>query len=361
MELIAGLDTYTWPTPYFFTITPPDINGSPLPTLNVDLRTIFRLRLHCQFFLKEYNVSMVYLQKENVQRVHILADNLNTDSGGFCPIKKKITQKDIDLLIDIVEQITGFSRYKNLSIEEARIIEPSVPKNIKYSYVPLFRREQLPGWLSFFCVRQFPNIYILDDVIYLDLNRISNLSNYTQIYNSYSERFLQMLNYIEDKRIICTNNLNFVKDWELMSLPSGLVEPYKDIIGNINGLFLPNFEESLDFWEARLLNKPYYFYTGKSPVVAHMIALNTDIWVIDGYIELPMKNSQDYQKVKQIRKILINSSGSIYLTHFTDKNFKKAKSYSPLSIGTYYLGRGREKILSLLFPINKVPPEIDFN
>ena len=367
MELVAGSDIYVWPTPYFFTYIPPDPNGSPLPSLNVDLRTIFRLRMHCSFRLKEYHVAIVYLQKENVQRVHILADNLNIDTGGALPVKSKITAKTINEITDIIEQITGYSRYENLSIgsqmfsQYPKLVEPTIPRDLKYNYVPLFTKEQVPGWLSFFCIRQFPNIYLIDDIIYLNLDKISNIRNYVQIFENYSSKFIAMLNYIEEKRIICTNDIKFVQDWELISLPAELIGDYKDILGQANGLFLPSFEESLDFWEKRLLSKPYYFYIGKSPIVAHVVSLkNPNIWIIDGWIELPMTSKRDYLKIKEIRKIMINSSGSIYLAPFSDKNMEKAKSYLPISITSYYLEERKEKVLSLLFPINEVPPEIDF-
>lgn len=368
MELSPGSNTYIWPTPYFFTHSAPDPDGSPLPSLNTDLRTIFRLRMHCQFRLLKYRVAMLYLRQDIVERVHIIAEDLiinEDDNRELSDILIEIT--------DIIEEITGYSSYTKLPLDKQKLIRPVVPKILKYNYVPMFKISQLPKWLSLFCIRQFPYIYIIEDTVYLDLDNISNVRNYTSIYQDRVDRFYEMLQYIEDKRIICiginsdVNNINlrFVRDWELSSLPPELVDKYKDIIGPLNGLFLPDFEETPEFWKNRLLNKPYYFFIGKSPVVAHSVALKyPNIWVIDGWIELSMNNKNDYRVVRDIRRIIINCSGSVYPIELTNEESynnlqRKAKSYSPLSISSYYINEKKTKILSLLFSVNGIPPEID--
>jgi hypothetical protein len=334
MELSSGSNQFIWATPYYYKYEVPDENGSPLPKLNIDLRTIFRIRQHCQFINWSSRVAALYLTTDAINRMYIYIED---PTAPFTEVPK------------IIDIISG----------------GDVTAGRKYSLVPLFKLDSLPISRAHleFLPKKFRNIELIEGTFYLNLDAISNTLNFPEIYFDISTRFYAMMKEFKEKFIITGTKIEFMRNFNFTSYPETFLTLYVDILENVNNLYIPSFLETYEFWLDRLSGKRYYLYIGASPIVAHSIALMYPIWIINNVIELPMNNEEDYSRVSEIRKLFIIASGSVYKVFETDtigtNTLVKAESYKPLSIASYRVGIEKKPVLSLLFPINKIPPDIE--
>lgn len=327
MELTGDPSYRIWPLPYAADRKEPGLEGVYPQGPQIDSRTLFRIRLHCQFANPGSHCAIMFISQGISERLHVAIQNPSFD------------------VIDLIPKIIK-------------------PEQFPEDWFPLFHVQDLPQ-MFFDLNLNYKYLRQDDQVVYLNLNLLSEPINHAAIYYQYGKDFLAFLKLIESRGLIKTNNRDFVANWQLRPATSSLLPEAEVYLANFNDLYLPRINLSSFFLLARLRGEPYYYLLGCSPVYMHFVALfwasskpktkTNLLWLVEGHIELSMKRLEDYAQLNLIQSALLSASGSVYRQA---ANLKLPSVKEPISEAFYYLGPEKIKVQSLLYPPNQVPVEL---
>ena len=298
----------------------------PLQRPNIDPRTLFRIKLHFSTLYPESRTSWVYIDDDYYAIIHLCIDSTTLD-----------LDRAYNQLWDLIEDKGSTSQL--YPIVDLRLIN-------SYHITKL----------------NVTHLYIINNIAYVDLDSFSDLSSYQTLYYMYLDLFNSLIAYCQKRALICVTDPQFVLSWKLRTVteedfinftklipPSNLdlwivnpkytnvkikVVPQKDLYSPIVG--------KLDFYLDRLAAKPFYYNIGLNPVVWHYVALEfPGIWIIDGYIEIPMNSYEDLEHKDKIKMLIVSATGTVRI------NLQNPKDYR--SVTEYYLGPEKEIQVSYLF------------
>jgi hypothetical protein len=342
MELTGDPTFRVWPLPYAAERQEPGIDGIYPQGPEIDSRTLFRIRLHCQFANPGSFTSVMFLSEGSWERLHIAIQNPTFDVTEIIQktIKPEKFPEDWFPLFHFADLPEIFFKlqldYKYLRIGSDRLDSKGLRPNE---------------------VRIGPN---QSEIVYLNLNSLTEPVNHAEIYYRYGRELINFLKLVETRGLIKvpTNRIeSFTSAWHLKPANADLLPEAVPYLENFNQLYLPTIPLTSEFLMARLNNEPYYYFIGCSPVYIHFLALVLkDLWLIEGYLELPMKSLSDYAQLKTLTSALLSASGSVFRK---EADFEIPEDVlPPLSEAFYYLGPEKTPVKSFLYPVNQIPPEL---
>jgi hypothetical protein len=319
MQLPGDPSYRTWPLPYAAQRQEPGIDPTFPRGPEVDSRTLFRIRLHCQFANPGSQTAIMFLTEGFSERLHVAIQNPATD------------------VTELIERTVK-------------------PEQFPEDWFPIFHFADLPP-IFFELPLDYKYLRYKGQIVYINLNLLTEPINHAQIYYDYSRNFLSFLKLIEMRGLIRVKDLDFVQHWRLRPASAILLPEAEEYLQNWQELYLPIIPLTFSFLYARLNKERYYYQIGCSPVYIHFVALNwpDKLWLIDGSIELSMNNFEDYLRLNLIHTALLEAKGSVFRTNADQKLPEHSK---PISEAFYYLDPTKKKIRSLLYPVNSIPPEL---
>lgn len=319
MQLVGDPSYRTWALPYSAKREEPGTEGVYPQGPEIDSRTLFRIRLHCQFANPGSHTSVMFLTEGFSERLHVAIENPTTDVSEMIP----------------------------------RLVKP---EKFPEDWFPIYHFEDLPS-IFFELNLNYKYLRIQGNIVYLNLNLLTEPINHAPIYYTYSRNFLAFLKLVEKRGLIRTTDLNFVQSWQLRPATVALLSEAEDYLADFEDLYLPTISLSSSFLRDRLQQKPYYYSIGCSPVYIHFLALKwrDQLWLVNGNIELPMEKLSDYLQLNQIRSTLVEAQGSVFRIA---ANVKLPQHPEPISETFYYFGPNKTKMRSLLYPPNAIPSNL---
>lgn len=322
-------DEASWfPTSWYFKHETAYITETQIPSkLDIDPRTLFRIKLHISLLYPEYNVSWTFLEEDLYSRLHLCIESLDVD---FTFVESRLTELINPTGIDKLYPLVDLKILNNNWILD---IMPDV---------------------------SVTHLTYENNIAYVDLDQFTDINNYVIIYEMFSRYYNLLIQSIGKKGMIYTMDESFIQNWKLktptqldfpgfekLPLPQNLNDWISDPKYNIEikikfseGLHIPIDNRGYKFYKDRAKGKPYYFTIGPNPVVWHFVALKfPDIWIIDGVIEISLLNYADLNQIEIVKECIINAEGNVVIDEIL---------VNPINEAKYFLGPERRPITSYL-------------
>lgn len=318
----------TWflSTPFTYDLPQTFITGSAdIPRLNIDPRTLFRIRHNFAIHYPEYFIRWAYLEENKLVRLHLT----------ISPLIENIEEKCLQLQNLISSRQFPETWYPVFSFSNL-----SNPTFARHTFQHL----------------NISNVKYKDDICYLDLDNISNLNNYMYIYTLYNTQLLKIYDYSLKSSLFYSSNREFVRRYNLRIANTRDFENLihfnfndrSDVIildSQILNLKLEIYPENCyfpvtdfdwGFYYNRFQQLPCYFWIPDSLVIHYDCAkIISNMWVINGYIQLNINNDTDLSIIEKLRQTIYSAVGTVDEVDEIDKT---------KNIVTYYRGEERKKI-----------------
>lgn len=314
--------SYTvWPLPYFGIRREVTTDGEESIPPNIDKRTLYRIRLHCEFANPGSYTSVMYLTEDDRERLHIAIQNPSTD------------------VTDLI----------------AKLIAPELL--FPYSWYPFYHVDHLP---PFYTRQTIPCKYLKKEgkIVYIDLDSISEIVNYSHVYEEWQVKFIDFFQLANERGLVqCPQNDNFCERWRLRTVTPQLFPEAVEFLDNWIDLAVPTRVLTSVFLLDRRDHLPFYVTCGSSPILIHSFALHYEnSWFINGKLQVPMESMDDYQAYINATLEMAAIEGTVYRKPITT-TIPPYKGEA-ISEVTYKEGPHAKQYRSLLFPPNQVPLEL---
>lgn len=294
---------FTYPIPHAFITGVADV-----PKLNIDSRTLFKIHKNFEVYYPEYLIRWAYLEENNLVRLHLT----------IIPLIENIQEK-YDLLQNIIQS-----------------------QQFPETWCSVFRLTELEN--SSFAEHTFKylnisNVKYVNGICYLNLDEISDLNNYTYIFEKYQNQILKIYKFSLTSSLFHCINREFIERYQLRMASErdfeNLCKPdlndRQDVIildPQILNLklqiqpencYFPPTDLGWSFYYNRFQLLPCYFQLPESLVIHYYCAkIIPNMWIINSYIELKINNHQDLEQISKLRQAIYSAVGTVKIVDEND-------------------------------------------